>query len=65
MIFTFIKNIILNGQYNIYTYKQKDICDYNPICIMSSGFIFDDIIMILSRNKEVNQHLEVIDSYFT
>ena len=25
--------------------KNKDICDYDPRCIMSSGLMVDDIIM--------------------
>ena len=28
-----------------YFIKQDDICDYNPLCFMSSGMILDDIIM--------------------
>ena len=27
--------------------KQEDICDYNPLCFMSSGLMIDDIIMNL------------------
>ena len=27
--------------------------------------MFDDIIINLLRNKAVNQHVEVVDSYFT
>ena len=43
--------------------KKLDIFDYYPICLMSSGLVFDDIILNLFRNKEVNQHMEVVDSY--
>ena len=33
--------------------KNKDICDYDPRCIMSSGLMFDDIIM---------DHIKIIQS---
>ena len=29
----------------IFSIKQDDICDYNPLCFMSSGMMLDDIIM--------------------
>ena len=64
-MFSFIKNIILKGKHIIHPLKQVSICYYNPRCLVSIGLMFDDIILNLSRNKEVNQHMEVIDSYFT
>ena len=39
------KNITLKNDHIIYPMKQKDLCDYDPICIMSSGLIFYEIIM--------------------
>ena len=54
---------ILNGQHIIYPLKQKDICDYNPICLMSIGLMFYDKRMNLFRNKAVNWHVEVVDIY--
>ena len=36
----------------MYPMKQKDICDYNPRCIMSSGLMFDEIIMVKIRKNE-------------
>ena len=36
----------------MYPMKQKDIFDYDPRCIISSGFMFDDIIMDIIRNNE-------------
>ena len=39
------KNISLKKDHTIYPMNQKDLCDYDPICIMSSGAMFDDIIM--------------------
>ena len=29
----------------IFPIKKDDICDYNPLCFMSSGMMFDEIIM--------------------
>ena len=55
----------MNGQHIIYHMKQNDICDYNPICLMSSCLIFDDIIMNIFSNKAVNQHVKLVHSYFT
>ena len=31
----------------IFPIKQEDICDYNPLCFMSSIFMIDDIIINL------------------
>ena len=53
----------MNGQQIIYPLKQKDICDYNPRCLMSSGLMLDDIKMNLCRNKAVRQYVEVVDGY--
>ena len=52
------KNIILKGHPIIYPLKQKDICDYNTRCLMSSGLMFDDIIMNMIRNKALEFHKE-------
>ena len=38
------KKITLKINHFIFPMKNKDICDYDPICIMSSGFMFDDIV---------------------
>ena len=54
------KNIILKG-----SPIQSDICDCNHRCLMSSGFIFDYIIMNIFRNKGLEFHGEKVDSYFT
>ena len=32
----------------IFTIKQDDICDYNPLCFMSGGLMLDDFIMNIS-----------------
>ena len=32
-------------KYYIFPIKQDNICDYNPLCFMSSGLMLDDIIM--------------------
>ena len=55
---------MLNGQHILYLLKQVDMCDYNPRCYISSGLVFDDIIVNQFRNKAVNPHVEVLDSYF-
>ena len=36
----------------MYPFKQKDICGYDPRCMMSSGLMFDDIITNIIRNKK-------------
>ena len=40
---------------------KKRICDYDPICIMSSGLMFDEIIMdhikiIVSSHTHTEEH---------
>ena len=42
-----------------------DICDHNPRFFTSSGSVFDDIITNKFKNKAENQHMEVVNSYFT
>ena len=58
-------NIVFNGQQILYPLKQKNICDFNPICIISSGLMFNNKIMNIFSNKAVNQRVEVIDSFVT
>ena len=62
---TLIKNYYSEGHPIIYLLKQKDKWDYNPICMMSSGLMFDDIIMNMIRNKVLEYHVAVVDSYLT
>ena len=46
--------------------KNKDICDYDPICIMSSGLMFDDIIMDhIKRIQSSHNYTEEHDCVFT
>ena len=45
------RNITLKVLHIIYPLKQKDICDYNPRCLMSILLMFDYIIMNILRNK--------------
>ena len=59
------KNIKLNGKHIIFPFKQVDVCDYNTICFVSISLMFDEIIKNLFRNKSANQHMEVVDIYFT
>ena len=39
------KNITLENDNIIYPMKQKDLCDYDTKCIMSTSLMFYDIIM--------------------
>ena len=46
--------------------KNKDICDYDPRCIMSSALMFDDIIMDhIKRIESSHNHTEEHDCVFT
>ena len=46
--------------------KNKDICDYDPICITSSGLMFDDIIMDnIKRIQSSHNYTEEHDCVFT
>ena len=46
------KNITQKNDHISYPMKQKDLCDYNPRCIMPRGLTFDEIIMgIISKNE--------------
>ena len=47
------RNILLTGRPILYSLKQKHLCDYNTGCIMSSGLMFNDIIMNIIRNKKL------------
>ena len=45
--------------------KNKDICDYDPRCIMSSGLMFDDIIMGHIKRNVLSHHTAENDCVFT
>ena len=45
------KNITLKNDHIIYPMKQKDLCYYDPRCIIPSGLMFDDIIMGTIKKK--------------
>ena len=47
------KTISLAGFPIIYPLKRKYLCDYDPICLMSSGLMFDEIIMDIIRNNKL------------
>ena len=38
----------------IFPIKQDDICDYNPLCFLSSGMMLDDIIMNIFTQSTKN-----------
>ena len=45
----------------IFPIVQDNICDYNPLCFMSSGLVLDDIIMNIftqSTKKSKTSHQE-------
>ena len=50
LIFISVRKYYIESSSNS-LYIKKDICDYNPVCLMSSGLIFDDIIMNMISNK--------------
>ena len=52
------RNISLKGCPIIYPLKQKDLCDYNPRCLISSDLMFNDIIINILRNKQLECHEE-------
>ena len=49
----------------MYPMRQKDLCDYDPRCIMYSGLMFDKIIIDLTRNNELPHPTEENDSIST
>ena len=49
----------------LYPSKQKYISDYYPRCLISSGLMFDEIIISIIIKKALECHLEGVDSYFT
>ena len=59
------KKITFTNEHIMYPLKQKDICDYDPRCIMSRGLMFDDIIMNIIRNNKLAHHIEENDFLFT
>ena len=60
------KKITLKSNHFIFPMKNKDICDYDPRCIMSSGLMFDDIIMDnIKRNVSSHSNTAENDCVFT
>ena len=59
------KKITLKSNYFIFPMKNKDICDYDPICIISSGLMFDDIIMGHINRNSLSHHTTENDCVFT
>ena len=45
--------------------KTKDICDYDPRCIMFSGLMFYDIIMGTINKNVLSHHTAETDCVFT
>ena len=59
------KNISLTDCPIMHPMKHKDLCGYDIICIMSSGLMFDNIIMNIINNKKLARHNEENDFLFT
>ena len=59
------KNITLTDYYIMYPMKQRDICNYYPRCIISSGLLFDDIIIDIIKNNILAHPTEENDCLFT
>ena len=59
------KHISLTACLIMHPSKQKYICDYYHRCIISSGLLFDDIIMNIIRNKKLAHPIEENDCLFT
>ena len=65
MNFYLLQNYYIKGHTIIYPLKKKEICYYNPRCFISSGFMFDDIVINMVSNKALECHQEGVDSLFT
>ena len=59
-----LRTFSLTGFPILYPLKQKDICDYDPRCIISNGLMFDDIIMNILNNNKSEFHNEEDDWSF-
>ena len=60
------KKITLKKNHFIFPMKNKDICDYDPGGIISSGLMVDDIIMDhIKRNRSSHKYNEEHDFVFT
>ena len=59
------KHISLTACPIMYPLKQKDLCDYYPRCILSSGLMFIYIIIYIMRNNKLAHPTEENDCLFT
>ena len=60
------KTITLKKSHIIFPMKNKDICDNDHRCIMSSGLMVDDIIMDdIKRTQSSHKYTEEHDCVFT
>ena len=61
-----LQKITLKKSHNIFSMKDKDICDNDPRCIVSSGLMVDDIIMDhMKRTQSSHKYTEEHDYVFT
>ena len=58
------KNISLTSCPIMYPLKKKDIFDYDPRFIISSGLMFDDIIINIIRSKKLAHPIKENDYLF-
>ena len=49
----------------LYPMKQKNLCDYDPRCIMYIGLMFDDIIMGTIKRYKLTYLTAETDCVFT
>ena len=59
------KKITWKSNHFIFPMKNKDICDYDPRCIISIGLMFDDIKMVTIKINVLSHHTAETDCVFT
>ena len=59
------KNTTLTDYHNMSSMKQRYLCEYDPRCIMSSGLMFDKIIIDIITNNKLAHPIEENDCLFT
>ena len=57
--------IKLKSTDHIFPIKRDDICDYNPLCFMSSGMMLDDIIMNIFTQSTKNTNKAKQEQFFS
>ena len=52
------KPMTIKKNYTLFTMKHMDLCDHDPSCILSCGFMCDDVIRNYIKRKESSRHME-------